>query len=474
MSTQINRRKFLSKTAQTAGVAFAMQSFVARGALADSGNGSRGKKSDGDYGDLVPTATENTGETLLALPQGFRYTVFGRTGTIMSDGRPTPPAHDGMAAFATHDNRDHIELDDPQLDHDNRTDHKRLITLVRNHEVTFSSPGVALDPTMAYDPLTGGGTTTLIVDAETRLPVRSFVSISGTHNNCAGGPTPWGSWITCEENVSGLVRGFSQPHGYVFEVSAKSMGPVNPIPLKAMGRFVHEAIAVDRNTGIVYETEDRNPGGFYRFIPNRRNDLAAGGRLQMLAIKDQPNYDTRTGQTPFQTLPVTWVDIDDPDPANAETVSGAVFNQGAAGGGAMFARLEGTWYGDGSVFFNSTSGGNVGRGQVWRYRPRGRSGGLLTLIFESPSADVLDSPDNICVTPGGGLILCEDGSGQEFLHGLTQQGEIFKFAQNVVPGFTGSEFAGATFSPDGETLFVNIQSPGITFAIWGPWEEGAL
>jgi uncharacterized protein len=466
MSTPINRRKFLSRTIQTTGVAFAMQSFVARGALAASGGGRRGKKSDGDYGDLVPAVSENTGETLLALPVGFKYNVFGRTGTIMSDGRPTPPAHDGMAAFKTNDDHD----DDIQ----NRRN--RLITLVRNHEVSFSAPGAALDPTSAYDPRTGGGTTTLIIDAETRLPVRDFLSLSGTHNNCAGGATPWGSWITCEENVAGLARGFSQPHGYAFEVSARSTGPVAAIPIKAMGRFVHEAIAVDPRTGIVYETEDRNPQcGFYRFIPNREKNLAAGGRLQMLAVKDQPNYDTRTGQTPFKTLRGAWVDIDDPDPVNAETDSLAVFKQGFAGGGAIFTRLEGAWYGDGSIFFISTNGGNARLGQVWRYKPRGDSGGHLSLIFESPGVDVLDGPDNICVTPGGGLILCEDGGGtQEFLRGLTQEGEIFDFALNMVPGFTTSEFAGATFSPDGKTLFVNIQSPGITFAIWGPWEDGAL
>src|SRR5215510_9895149 len=474
MSTPINRRKFLSGTFQTAGVAFAMQSFVARGALAASGDVRREKRSEGDYGDIGPVASENTGEILLALPAGFKYTAFGRTGSIMSDGRPTPPSHDGMAAFETHDDQDDDHDDDGRDDNDQGHDN-RLITLVRNHEVSFSAPGVALDPSRAYDPLTGGGITTLIIDAETRLPVRDFVSISGTHNNCAGGPTPWGSWITCEENVAGLVSGFSKPHGYVFEVNARSTGPVEPIPIKAMGRFVHEAIAVDRHTGIVYETEDRNPQcGFYRFIPDRRKNLAAGGRLQMLAIEGRPNYDTRTGQTPFEPLPATWVDIENPDPVNAETDPLAVFNQGLAGGGAIFKRLEGAWYGDGSVFFNSTNGGNAGLGQVWRYRPRGHSGGNLTLIFESPGIDVLDSPDNICVTPGGGLILCEDGSGQEFLHGLTQQGEIFKFAVNMVPGFTGSEFAGATFSPDGETLFVNIQTPGITFAIWGPWESGAL
>jgi uncharacterized protein len=474
MSTPINRRKFLSRAVQTSGVAFAMQSFVARGALAASGDSRRrGRRCDGDYGDLQPTVSENTGETLLALPAGFKYNVFGRTGTIMSDGRPTPPAHDGMAAFETNDSNDDDGCrDDDRRDHDRRKRRERLITLVRNHEVSFSRPGVAIDPASAYDTLTGGGTTTLVVDAETRLPVRSFVSLSGSHNNCAGGPTPWGSWITCEENTAGLARGFSKPHGYVFDVSAKSTGPVEAIPIKAMGRFVHEAIAVDPHTGIVYETEDRNPQcGFYRYIPDHRKNLAAGGRLQMLAIKDSPNFDTRTGVTPFEPLRATWVDIDDPDPANAEADSIAVFKQGLAGGGAIFTRLEGAWYGDGSIFFNSTNGGAAGLGQVWKYKPRGHSGGILSLIFESPSVDVLELPDNIVVTPGGGLILCEDGDGENFLRGLTQRGEIFDFALNVL---NDSEFAGSTFSPDGETLFVNIQTPGITLAIWGPWESGAL
>jgi len=485
MSKPINRRNFLSRTVQTTGVAFAMQSFVARGTLAASGAGRRRDSCNGDYGELVPTVSENTGETLLALPEGFKYNAFGRTGSIMSDGKPTPPAHDGMAAFATHGNRaqDHEDDDDRDHDHRNKGDrdddcdkhHKRLITLVRNHEVSFSRPGVSIDPTRAYDSLTGGGTTTLIVDAETRLPIRDFISISGTHNNCAGGATPWGSWMTCEENVAGLAAGFSQPHGYVFDVSARSNGPVDPTPIKAMGRFVHEAIAVDPQTGIIYETEDRNPMcGFYRYISDRRNKPAAGGRLQMLAISCHPNFDTRTAQVPFKPLRVTWVDIDNPDPANAETDSLAVFKQGMAAGGAIFTRLEGAWYGDGSIFFISTNGGNARLGQVWRYRPRGHSGGYLSLLFESPGVDVLDSPDNICVTPGGGLILCEDGGGIQYLRGLTQQGEIFNFALNIVPGFDDSEFAGATFSPDGETLFVNIQTPGITFAIWGPWEDGAL
>jgi secreted PhoX family phosphatase len=276
--------------------------------------------------------------------------------------------------------------------------------------------------------------------------------------------------MTCEETTTGVAAGFSQPHGYVFDVSASSQGPVNPIPLKAMGRFSHEALAVDPRTNIIYLTEDSNPCGLYRYVPHNRRDPLSEGRLQVLAIKDSPNYDTRTGQTQFQPLRVTWVDIQDPDPSDAESNGRAVFNQGAAGGAASFSRLEGIWYGDGSLFFTSTDGGDARLGQVWKYRPRG-DGGVLSMVFESPSEDVLDAPDNITITPGGGLILCEDGGGEQFLRGLTQQGEIFDFALNVL---NGSEFAGATFSPDGETLFVNIQTPGITLAIWGPWERGAL
>ncbi|HEU0186219.1 MAG TPA: alkaline phosphatase PhoX [Blastocatellia bacterium] len=482
MSSPINRRKFLSRTVQTTGAAFAMQSFVARGALAASGDGAkRKKKCDGDYGDLAPTPSENTGELLLALPAGFKYNAFGRTGEIMTDGRPTPAAHDGMAAFETPDSDDDGVCRDNNdrgrdrrhygWDRGKRKDRKELVTLVRNHEIRTSRPGVALEPAKSYDPTVGGGATNLVIDLETRLPIRSFVSLSGTHTNCAGGPTPWGSWMTCEETTIGVNAGFSQPHGYVFDVSAKAQGPVNPIPLKAMGRFSHEALAVDARTNIVYLTEDSNPCGLYRYVPDDRRDPLAGGRLQVLAIKDSPNYDTRTGQTPFQPQRVTWVDIPDPDPSNAESNGRAVFTQGAAGGAASFSRLEGIWYsGDGSLFFNSTDGGNARLGQVWKYRPRG-DGGVLSLVFESPSADILDAPDNITVTPGGGLILCEDGGGEQFLRGLTQQGEIFDFALNVL---NDSEFAGATFSPDGDTLFVNIQTPGITLAIWGPWESGAL
>lgn len=419
--------------------------------LTTEGCDAAGPGGDGSYGVPAPTAATNTGETLLALPPGFRYTVFGRTGDPMTDMLLTPGFHDGMAAF-------HVGSE---------------LRLVRNHEVrTVGSPLVASGPN--YDDQASGGTTTLVVDPATRTLLRSFVSLSGTSTNCAGGPTPWGSWITCEETTAGPMTGYDQPHGFCFEVSAAADAPVTPVALTAMGRFVHEALAIDPQTGIVYLTEDRNAAGLYRFIPDTPGTLAAGGQLQMLAIAQQAGYDTRTGQTRLAPLPVSWVDIADPNPPNAETTAGAVNAQGLALGAATFGRLEGAWFGGGRLYVNATSGGDAGLGQVWEYQPAS-TGGSLRLLYESPSSDVLLQPDNLCVSPrGNGIVICEDGTGVRHLRGLTTDGRIFEFARNAVPGFEDREFAGATFSPDGQTLFVNIQAPGLTFAIWGEWSRGAL
>ena len=136
--------------------------------------------------------------------------------------------------------------------------------------------------------------------------------------------------------------GFARPHGYCFEVAASANGVVAPEPLKAMGRFVHEAIAVDPKTGVVYETEDRQTAGFYRYVPNKKGRLAAGGRLQMLAVKDRDGYDARTRQKTGAGLPVVWVEIENPDPPEAETDALAVYKQGIARGGATFARAAAT------------------------------------------------------------------------------------------------------------------------------------
>lgn len=399
----------------------------------------------GGYGPISPVAAQGTGERMLSLPSGFQYVAIGRTGKMMSDGRPTPPLHDGMAAF----------------------EHNGMVRLIRNHEVR-SAPGQWIaDP--GYDPKAGGGTTTLDVDPDTRQIVRDFVSISGTMVNCAGGPTPWNTWVTCEETVVGKDQGYDEHHGYCLEVPVEADGPVEAVPLREMGRFVHEAVAVDPATDIVYQTEDRTQSGFFRFIPNERKNLKAGGKLQMLAVKDRPRLDTRTGQTAMRDMECVWVDIDRPDPPNCGPST--LYEEGVSKGGATFARLEGCWWGNGHVYINATNGGDRRLGQVWSYRPTGDDTGVLRLIFESPSSEMLQAPDNICVSPQGNLVICEDGGGEQHLRGLTPEGTIFTFAKNIL---NGSEFAGATFSPDGRTLFVNIQSPGITLAIWGPWEKGIL
>jgi secreted PhoX family phosphatase len=463
---RFDRRSFLASSL-SAGAALAMQRLVARAEAFRPGSHADliATKGNGAYGVLRSTPANNSGEKLLALPEGFQYAVFGKTDEKMSDGNQTPRAHDGMAAFNVNGE----------------------LRLIRNHEINnqLGKMGVAIgNPGKSYDPMAGGGTSTLVIDPETRELKRHFISLSGTLHNCAGGPTPWGSWISCEETLFGTEKfkdqqgndrgGFTENHGYCFEVFAANNDLKKAEPLKAMGRFVHEAIAVDPQSGIVYETEDRGSAGFYRFIPKAKGKLSKGGRLQMLAIKDNPKYDTRTGQKAGRRFNVVWVDIDDPDPGNPAAEGTSVYGQGLAKGGATFARLEGCWYGNGSIFFTATSGGDKRRGQVWQYTPLSNNDGVLTLLFESPDAQVLDGPDNLCVSPRGGLVICEDGGDEQFMRGLTPEGRIFDFARNIVPGFEMREFAGATFSPDGRTLFFNIQTPGLTFAVWGPWNEGAL
>lgn len=447
----LDRRDFLGGAAVAAGAATLapLEAFAARATAPVH------KGWSPDYGPLYPTRDHTTGLELLLLPRGFQYLSHGWRGDPMTDGLATPSAHDGMAAFRR----------------GNR------VMLVRNHE-QGSFSGKFGDP--AYDPDASGGTTNLVFDAHRGRFVQSWVSLSGTIRNCAGGPTPWRTWLTCEEttavNPTSGVR-----HGYVLEVPAGGRG--NPEPMRAMGRFSHEAVAVDPETGWVYETEDANPAGLYRYVPERRRDLAAGGKLEMLAIGDGP-YDTRADGIGTTYDSTSWVPIDDPDwaPGQPSTVQ-----QGIAKGGAVFARLEGAWYSDCKIYLVSTSGGPVGQGQIFEYEP---ASGRMRVLYASPAADILNNPDNIAVSPRGGIVLCEDGSGVEYLHGLTPDGEIFRFAANnmvippegvpgkaaIAPGdYTGSEWAGATFEPKrGDWLFVNIQSPGVTFAITGPWRKGAL
>lgn len=467
--TNMNRRSFIGNLATFSGsLAIACSSLGNRtSGFAETGDILK-LKAEG-YGKLIPAATKNTGETLLALPRGFEYNLISKTQTPMTDGTPTPAAPDGMWTFKV----------------------RNELRLVRNHEVANGSlprENSAISKVNAYDPDAGGGTSTFVFDPKQQKITRDFVSLSGTLINCAGGPTPWGSWISCEETTLGpTVRtsstgrktgGFKMPHGYCFEVPASANGPVPPVPLKAMGRFVHEAVATDPKTGIVYLTEDYNPSGFYRFLPNRNRRLSEGGTLQMLAVKAKDTYDTRSGQTMGTRLETNWLTIADPDPASADLDPSAVFKQ--AKGGALFNRLEGCCIDPmGRVYFTSTSGGNAKGGQIWRFAPTGKDSGRLTLLFEAPDRSVLDMPDNICLRPKSDLLfVCEDsdyvgegGTAENFIRILTPQGKLGDFAKNIIPGSERAEFAGSVFSPDGKVMFVNIMGPGWTFAIWGDWSK---
>ena len=442
---RVGRRAFLQAGACLGiGVAAGPLEVLGRvsSAWADAAGGSAlWSPSNGGYGPLSPAGP------VLDLPDGFHYVRFGDEGEPMAGGAPTPPAHDGMAAFPGPSG---------------------TVRLVRNHEVTGVGEAFAAP---AYDRVATGGTTTLVFDAGAGRLLSSFPSLAGTHRNCAGGRTPWGSWLSCEEGTPGPQAGFERLHGYVFEVPSLATGPVSPVPLRAMGRFVHEAAAVDPDSGIVYLTEDRLTAGFYRFLPRTPGTLRAGGRLQMLAVDRRPHYDTRTRQSPGVELPGTWVAIDDPDPPDAGPNPLAVFQQGLAGGGAIFGRLEGCCFDRGRVLLNATAGGDVGCGQVWEYRPQAADRGILRLVFESPAERFLRQPDNVTVSPRGGVLLCEDHDGYDRLIGLDPQGRPFEFARNrLSPG----EFAGVTYGPAGNWLFVNIQRPGMTLAITGPWQRGCL
>jgi uncharacterized protein len=484
--TKLDRRGFLKRASLTAGgivTATTLTTLTAHSAWA--GDHDRDCRPDGHrkprhgrpgkgYGAL-DRVRDQDGQEILALPQGFQYMTFGKTGDRMSDGFLTPAIHDGMTC---------LEMPHGKL------------RLIRNHELRNAAgnfvAGVVGPLSTRYDAKAAGGCVTVEFDPRRKRVLRDFTSINGTLVNCSGGLSYNNTgWLTCEETTSGPAQGYDKPHGYTFLVSKDIDAPVPAQPFTAMGRFAKEAAVADNESGIVYQTEDSgNNSGFYRFLPNDPANLLAGGVLQMLAIRGRPNYDTRLNQTVGAELPVDWVTIDNPNPAVISS-STSCFGQGFVKGGARFNRLEGVFRGDdGTMYFVSTSGGNAGVGQLWQFVPSFSGGGELVLVYESPAGAVLDSPDNICITPSGGVLFCEDdASGDNDVHplapgftninrmiGLGRSGEPFEFAVNV---FSDSEFAGACFSPDGEILFVNIQGDasvgsGMTCAIWGPWRRGPL
>ncbi|MFJ7261419.1 alkaline phosphatase PhoX [Streptomyces globosus] len=446
----VSRRSLLA----AAGVSFT----GALGALFAAGPRAAAARRVGGYGPLLPDP-----RGLLDLPAGFAYRVLSRAGEPLRSGEgPVPGNCDGMAAFAGPSG---------------------AVRLVRNHE---NGPAAALRvpavPGLVYDPAARGGCTVLDLAADGRVTAER-VALAGTAVNCAGGRTPWGTWLSCEETEDRAgSSGYAEDHGWVFEVDPADPHRSGAVPLTALGRFAHEAVAVDPATGIVYETEDAfvEPFGlFYRFLPARPlggpGSLRAGGTLQALRVRGVP--DLSAVDEPGTELPAEWVPV--PDPAADGTP--IRFQDFGPGGITHAQKLEGCYWGGGGVHFVSSfarsAEGSAAdhHGQVWFHDPR-RAVVRLEVLFGPAAGTVLpgDSPDNICLAPDGGLMVCEDGGGAQYVFGVTRGGEVYPVARNADDvGGPGApqwgEFAGVTFSPDGRTMYVDAYTPGTTFAVTGPW-----
>ena len=450
------------------------------------------------YGPIAPVNDITTGLPLLQLPPGFSYKSFGWRGDLMTDGKSCPGGHDGMGVIVSR-----------------KVGRSTELVLVRNHEIGAASQANFIDAPGVYDngststtttnKFGGGNTNLLFRDGNW---VSTTPSLGGTQGNCAGGVTPWGTWLSCEEVGSDAVGVTGKKHGYAFEVTADPALTTGQ-PIIGMGRFAHEAAAVDAATGIVYETEDSSgKSGFYRYIPDVTpgypGSLAMGGRLQMAKVKGVVNANLATAPVDA-TYTLEWVDIADPDRnrGNATGPTGIAvsnaagpFVQGWTQGALRMNRGEGIWYALGKMYVMDTSGGSVARGTIWELDLATQ---VLKCIYSSPSALVGNMGDNLTVSPRNAILICEDAStaatdsfgfGQRLM-GLTGQGDAYIFAKNNVVLSTSqlitngkqislqgdhraNEFAGACFDPTGRYLFVNIQTPGITFAISGPWAKGPL
>lgn len=472
-----SRRGFLTTAAATA--AFAG---YARAARSQSAQTETYENEVAGYGPLIPDPYG-----VFDLPAGFSYRVVSQAGEKMSDGLFTPFKADGMACFPGGGSRVILtrnhELKPADRNHGPFGVRERMVADTP-HTVLGRGHG-KIDPAKAYDldadghPLPGG-VSLVSYDLRTGQTLRQHMALTGTLVNCAGGHTPWGAWLSCEETLIKAGEGGSKDHGWVFEVPASSAGQIQANPLKAMGRFQHEAVCVDPRTGILYLTEDSydHMGLLYRFLPNSRGELHKGGRLQALGFRDSPaggdsrNYD-RMDWNEGGWRDTVWVDLD-----GVDNPHGDLAQRGRQAGAAFIARGEGIYFGQGELYVCASTGGRAKLGQVLRYVPsrfEGQAGeraepGRLQLFLESTSQKVLTNGDNIAVAPWGHLIIGEDDATKSLknhLRGVTPDGKVYVIGRNVFRD--NAELAGVCFSPDGSTLFLNIYWPGITLAITGPW-----
>lgn len=440
----LNRREMLGRSAVT-GFALLGSTQMLAGTSAAAAAPPRAA----GFGDLLPDP-----EGILDLPRGFRYRVVSRAGQRLTNNPGVVPgAQDGMAAFAAP--RNHVRL-------------------VNNHEQEDAAdyPAVA-GREFTYDPGAQGGTTTIELDAANNIR-SEYVSLAGTVRNCNGGMTPWQTWLSCEETEVRAGGSYTMDHGYVFEVDPSNPASNrDPVPLAAMGRFSHESVAVDPASGICYQTEDDTaPNGlFYRFTPHNQpgglHTLRDGGVLH--AMRAEGLDDLSAAREAGERYRVRWVEV--PDPAAARTSVRQQFSDSEV---TRSRKLEGMWWGDGGAYFVASyarlNDGSAAPhdGQVWFYNPADDTITLTLRMAVTPDKHDLDGPDNITVSPYGGVVVAEDGAGLQHLYGINTDNSTYLIARNRI---SDSEFTGPTFSPDGHTLFACIQEPGLVLAITGPWRR---
>jgi uncharacterized protein len=494
----LTRRQILTGGA-AAGVGLAVAGSVPSlaNAAAPAARPSRGNGSSGGR-PFPPLQDDPNG--ILALPEGFSYTIASRVGeTDLSFGQgKTPDFHDGTAVV----------------------DSRRGITLIQNHELTpfMSTFGVPHVAGTVYDPgaVNASGCTVLTTDSRGNR-TGEWVGISGTVRNCAGGATPWGTWLTCEEtfinagaawSAAGQTGTYQKNHGYVYEVFPAPSDQQNPTPLKAFGRFEHEALAVEPGQTKVYLTEDASgPNGLvYRWSAPAGMRLRAGladqlgdttGTLEAMQIRLDdgsvlPDVAYITSAQLGRPFNVTWTAV-----ADREATSTPIRRQFADGTVTRGKKFEGIWSDRrGAYIVNSfafaaadlPADATKHDGMVWYYDYADETITLVTYFPHNPLAEgegpfppypdlFFDGPDNVSVTPWGTLILAEDGVRASHVLSAVPGGPTYAIARGQLVNGTSngaptySEFTGPTFTPDGKVLFVNIQSPGITLAITGPWNK---
>jgi secreted PhoX family phosphatase len=366
------------------------------------------KPGPGPYG--PPVGSPNS--LGLTLPEGFSVRLIARGGQpvlgttydwhIFSDGAATFPLDDGGWI------------------------------LVSNSETPIPAGDVPV-PGIGGGPQNGGGVSSIRFNADGSIAA-AYRILGNTNTNCAGGKTPWGTWMSCEEVFNGAV----------WECDPTGQKPAVRQP--AMGVFEHEALAVDPVGKRVYLTEDTGDSGFYRFTPDNYPDCSSG--LLEIARVDGAGV-------------VTWVRVPDPSGASDETRKQIPHTE--------FKRGEGAWYDSGIVYVATTSDN-----KIHAYDPLTET---IEVVYDQKVGDgPLNGVDNVTAAPSGDIYVCEDnGTNQIDLGIVTPEGEVARFLTASGSQHEMSELAGVCFDPSGKRMYFASQrgfgGPGAVFEVTGPFRD---